>query len=125
VINELDGHTLYIICRHIGLKHIYGEAPEAVASAKTYFREQIEAVEPTFRATDHFLFGVSPSIADILLTTCLDWAVNVEIALPESVLAYRERASRRPTYGTAKRRNDPAPVPPPEALLTNIPVREI
>jgi glutathione S-transferase len=125
VINELDGHTLYVIRRHVSLKHIYGEAPEAVASAKIYFREQIEALEPTFRATDRFLFGESPSIADILLMTCLDWAVSVEIALPESVLAYRERASRRPAYGTAKYRNDPGLAPPPEALVTNIPVREI
>jgi glutathione S-transferase len=124
VINELDGHTLYVIRRHVGLKHIYGEAPEAVASAKTYFREQIEALEPTFRGTEHFLFGESPGIADILLTTCLDWAVSVEIALPDSVLAYRERASHRPAYGTAKCRNDPGLALPPEALLTNIPVRE-
>jgi glutathione S-transferase len=125
VINELDGHTLYIIRRHLGLKHIYGEAPEAVASARVYFREQIEAVEPMFRATDHFLFGESLSVADILLVTCLDWAVNVEIALPDSVLAYRERASHRPAYRTAKYRNDPGLAPPPEALVTNIPVREI
>jgi glutathione S-transferase len=125
VMNELDGHTLYIIRRHLSLKHIYGEAPEAVASARTYFREQIEAVEPTFRATDHFLFGESPSVADILLTTCLDWAANLEIALPESVLAYRERASRRPAYRTAKCRNDPGLAPPPEALLTNTAGREI
>ena len=28
VMNELDGHTLYVIRRHVGLKHIYGEAPD-------------------------------------------------------------------------------------------------
>ena len=27
-----------------GLRHIYGEAPEAVEAAKTYFREQVEAL---------------------------------------------------------------------------------
>jgi len=117
VMNELDGHTLYVIRRHVGLKHIYGEAPEAVASAKIYFREQIEALEPTFRATERYLFGDHPSIADLLLTTCLDWAFSVEIALPASVMAYRELMSRRPAYATAQLRNDPTIAPPPGALL--------
>jgi glutathione S-transferase len=119
VMNELDGHTLYVIRRHVGLKHIYGEAPEAVVSAKTYFREQIEAVEPSFRATGNYLFGDRLSIADILLATCLDWAVGVEIPLPASVMAYRELVSRRPAYGVARNRNDPTIAPPPEALLTD------
>jgi glutathione S-transferase len=124
VMNELDGHTLYVIRRHVGLKHIYGEAPEAVVSAKTYFREQIEAVEPSFRTAGHFLFCEQPSIADILLTTCLDWAASVEIPLPDSVMAYRERMSRRPAYVVAKRRNDPTVAPPPEALLSDAAARE-
>jgi glutathione S-transferase len=125
VMNELDGHTLYVIRRHVGLKHIYGEAPEAVESAKTYFRAQIEAVEPRFRATGNYLFGDHLSIADILLATCLDWAVGVEIPLPNSVMAYRERTSRRPAYGVARHRNDPTVAPPPEALLSNTAGRKI
>jgi glutathione S-transferase len=123
VMNELDGHTLYVIRRHVGLKHIYGEAPEAVASAKIYFREQIEALEPTFVATGNYLFGEHLSIADMLLATCLDWAVGVDIPLPDPVMAYRERVSRRPAYGVAEYRNDPATVPPPEALLCTAVVR--
>ena len=73
VMNELDGHTLYVIRRHVGLKHIYGEAHTAVEAAKTYFREQIEALEPSFNAISHSLFGKGFTIADILLATCLDW----------------------------------------------------
>ena len=124
VMNELDGHTLYIIRRHVGLKHIYGEAPEAVASAKIYFREQIQALEPKFGAAGSYLFGEHLSIADILLMTCLDWAVGVEIPLPESVAAYRELVSRRPAYGVAERRNDPTIAPPPEALLSDTAAKE-
>jgi glutathione S-transferase len=116
VMNELDGHTLYVIRRHVGLKHIYGEAPDAVASAKTYFREQIQALEPKFVAARHYLFGENLSIADMLLATCLDWAMGVGIPLPDPVMAYRERITRRPAYGVARYRNDPATVPPPEAL---------
>jgi glutathione S-transferase len=117
VMAELDGHTLYVIRRHVGLKHIYGEAPEAVESAKVYFREQIEALEPNFRAASAYLFGERPSVADILLTTCLDWAVAVDIPLPDSATAYRKRVTGRPAYGVARSRNDPATTPPPEALL--------
>jgi len=115
VMNELDGHTLYVIRRHLGLKHIYGEAPTAVEAARVYFRKQIEAVEPNFSATQAYLFGEQLSIADILLTTCLDWAARVDIVLPDSVTAYCERVCSRPAYREATRRNDPAIAPLPEA----------
>jgi glutathione S-transferase len=115
IMNELDGHSLYLIRRHVGLKHIYGEAPEAVESAKTYFREQIEAVEPRFEGLTACLFGERLSVADMLLTTCLEWAHAVGIAVPESVAAYRSRVAARPAYVEAKRRNDPATVPPDTA----------
>jgi glutathione S-transferase len=123
VMNELDGHTLYVIRRHVGLKHIYGEAPEAVASAKIYFREQIQALESKFPTAGNYLFGEHLSIADMLLATCLDWAVGVDIPLPDPVMAYRERVNRRPAYGVACYRNDPATVPPPEAVLCAVTTR--
>jgi glutathione S-transferase len=111
IMNELDGHALYLIRRHVGLKHIYGEAPEAVESAKTYFREQIEALEPRFEGLTAYLFGDRLAVADMLLTTCLEWAHAVGIVVPESVTAYRNRVAARPAYVEAKRRNDPAAVP--------------
>jgi glutathione S-transferase len=119
VMNELDGHTLYVIRRHVGLSHIYGEAPTAVESAKTYFREQIEALEPSFRLTQDYLFGEDFSVADILLTTCLEWARGIGIELPASVVAYFERVASRPAYREARRRNDPAIEPPTEARITS------
>jgi glutathione S-transferase len=117
VINELDGHTLYVIRRHLGLKHIYGEAPTAVDSARVYFREQLEALAGRFDGEQGYLFGGLLSVADILLTTCLDWAVGVDIVLPDAVLAYRDRVKLRPAYREAVRRNNPAIAPPPEARL--------
>lgn len=118
VMNELDGHTLYVIRRHVGLSHIYGEAPLAVESAKSYFRQQIEALEPSFKLTEAYLFGEEFSVADVLLTTCLDWARDVGIELPASVAGYLERVASRPAYREARRRNDPAFAPPLEARLT-------
>jgi glutathione S-transferase len=108
IMSELDGHTLYVIRRHVGLKHLYGEAPTAVEAAKAYFLEQVEALQPQFRGIDPYLFGDRLSVADILLTSCLDWAVAVGIALPPATLAYRERTTSRPAYSEARRRNDAA-----------------
>lgn len=115
IINELDGHALYVIRRHGGLKHIYGEAPAAVESAKIYCREQIEALAARFDATKgHYLLGEQIGVADILLTTCLDWALSAGIALPEAVHAYLDRIHRRPAFQKALRRNDPSAPPPLE-----------
>jgi len=117
IMNELDGHTLYVIRRHVGLKHIYGEAPEAVESAKVYFREQIEAVQKRFENLTAYLFGERLSVADMLLTTCLEWAHSVGIGVPHSVAAYRNRVAARPAYAEAKLRNDPATIPPDDPSL--------
>jgi glutathione S-transferase len=108
IMSELDGHTLYVIRRHVGLKHLYGEAPTAVEAAKIYFMEQLGALQDKFDATDAYLFGERLSVADILLTSCLDWAVGYDIALPAPMLAYRARVNARPAYREARLRNDPA-----------------
>jgi glutathione S-transferase len=118
IMNELDGHALYLIRRHVGLKHIYGEAPEAVESARIYFREQIEPLTPRFEELPAYLFGQRLSVADMLLTTCLEWADSAGIAVPQAVAAYRDRVAARPAYGEAKRRNDPATVPPEDARIS-------
>ena len=118
IMNELDGHALYVIRRHVGLKHIYGDAPKAVESAKIYFREQIEPLTPRFEELPVYLFGERLSIADMLLTTCLEWAESVGITVPLAVAAYCERVAARPAYIEAKRRNDPATVSPENACLS-------
>ena len=108
IMSELDGHTLYVIRRHDGLKHLYGEAPTAVDAAKIYFREQLGAMKSQFDATHAYLFGERLSVADILLTSCLDWAVGYDIDMPAPMLAYRARVTSRPAYREARLRNDPA-----------------
>ena len=69
--------------------------------AKSYFRQQIEALEPSFKLTEAYLFGEEFSVADVLLTTCLDWARDVGIELPASVAGYLERVASRPAYREA------------------------
>jgi glutathione S-transferase len=101
VMAELDAHTLYVIRRHVSLKHLYGEAPVAVEAARTYFFDQLNAMAPRVGAEGEFLFGDKVSVADILLTTCLDWAVEYEFPLPDGLHAYHERALTRPAYKSA------------------------
>ena len=75
-------------------------------------------MEPSFKLTEAYIFGEEFSVADVLLTTCLDWARDVGIELPASVAGYLERVASRPAYREARRRNDPAFAPQLEARLT-------
>ena len=105
IISELDAGSLYMVRRHLGLKHIYGEAPVAVQAAKTYFSHNLEAMAPRIGITSPYLFGTKLSTADILLMTCLEWALAEKLTLPESVMKYRERLAGRSAYQAALGRN--------------------
>ena len=105
IISELDAASLYIVRRHEGLKHVYGEAPAAVESARGYFVHNLEAMAPRIERHNPYLFGKQLSVADILLMTCIDWAVSERISLPEPLLGFRERVELRPAYQAALARN--------------------
>src|SRR5271167_4793674 len=77
IVAELDSTSLYVMRRHGAdtLGHIYGIAPEVVAKAGEYFRQQLRHVEVAFSDGRQFLMGDNFTSADILLTTCLDWAI--------------------------------------------------
>ncbi len=101
IMMELDAHALYLIRRHDGLKEIYGAAPEAVASAREYFSKYLDAMAP--RIAGPHVMGDKFSIADVLLMTCLDWALAYDIALPPAAAAYRDHVAKRPAYRRALR----------------------
>jgi glutathione S-transferase len=105
IVSELDASSLYIMRRHEGLKHIYGEAPVAVESAKKYFLHNLEAMAPRVESGGTYLLGDRLSAADILLMTCLDWAVSSEIPLSDTFSHYRRRLAQRPAYTAALKRN--------------------
>jgi glutathione S-transferase len=106
IVTELDAASLYIVRRHEGLAHIYGEAPGAVDSAKAYFSHNLEAMEPRFNAsTPPYLLGDRFSVADILLMTCLDWAALSGIVLPRKLVEYRRLIAQRPAYRAALKKN--------------------
>lgn len=105
IMSELDAGSLYVVRRHDGLKQIYGDAPTAVESAKSYFLHNIEAMASRIRGDNTYLFGDQLSAADILLMTCLDWASSGAISLPEPWLHYRRRIALRPAYQAALKKN--------------------
>ena len=105
IMSELDAGSLYVVRRHLGLKHLYGEAPVAVESARRYFLHNLEAMAPRIGVQNPYLLGDRLSTPDILLMTCLDWALVEGLALPDSVMEYRLRVARRPAYQAAMARN--------------------
>jgi glutathione S-transferase len=112
---ELDSTSLYVMRRHRAdaLGPIYGVAPEVVAKAGEYFREQLRHVEVAFADGRQFLMGDKFTSADILLTTCLDWAIAYGVGICDNAHPYLERIQARPAYQFAKAANvPPAPIVP-------------
>jgi glutathione S-transferase len=106
---ELDATGLYVMRRHGDLKHIYGEAPAALESAADYFAAQLRHAEHALQDGRPFLVGKRFSTADMLLTTCLTWAVNYRVPVTAACLSYMERITSRPAYHASVAANRPRP----------------
>ena len=104
---ELDAHSLYLVRRHRDLAQIYGEAPEAVASAFEYCEKQLNAMAPRVAAAAPYVLGAQLSVADVVLMTCVDWAILYGAKVPAPYLAYRERVAERPAFRAAMAQNFP------------------
>lgn len=112
IVAELDSTSLYVMRRHRpdALGHIYGVAPEVVAQAADYFRGQLRHVEVALADGRQFLMGERFGSADILLTTCLDWAIAYGVGICDNARPYLERIQQREAYQRAVVAN--APVAP-------------
>lgn len=100
VYGELDETALYVMRRHGDLSAIYGEAPVAVASAQSYAQRHLGVIADYLQDKTCVLeqgFG----LADIMLVSCLDWAVNYGLAVPDSLVRYRDLHRQRPAYQRA------------------------
>ena len=104
---ELDATSLYVMRRHGDLKHIYGEAPVALEGAAAYFATQLRHAEQALRDGRRFLVGDRLTTADILLITCLAWAVSYRVPVTAACQAYLERITSRPAYRAALAANQP------------------
>lgn len=115
IVTELDSTSLYVMRRHSAgaLGHIYGVAPEVTAKAAEYFREQLRHVEVALEDGRTFLMGDQFTSADILLTTCLEWAITYEVGICDNARPYLARIQQRPGYQRGKAANvPPAPGEP-------------
>jgi glutathione S-transferase len=100
IVAELDSTSLYVMRRHGAgaLGHIYGVAPDVVAKAGEYFRQQLRHVEVALADGRTYLMGDRFTSADILLTTCLDWAIAYKVGICDNAHPYLERIQQRPAY---------------------------
>jgi len=100
IVAELDSTSLYVMRRHGAgaLGHIYGVAPDVVAKAGEYFRQQLRHVEMALGDGRTYLMGNRFTSADILLTTCLDWAIAYDVGICDNAHPYLARIQQRPAY---------------------------
>jgi glutathione S-transferase len=104
ILMELDAQSLYIMRKHGDLAHIYGEAAAAMDTARAGFSKQIKLAATALQNNNHLL-GNEFSGIDILLTTCLDWAVAYKISLDPVLMEYLKTIHSRPAYQAAYAHN--------------------
>jgi glutathione S-transferase len=100
IYGEVDETSLYVMRRHYDLKEIYGEAPDVVLSCREYLKRHFKVIEKHLEKNETLLsdgFG----LADILLMSCLDWAIFYEFDLSKNITIYRENISKREAYKKA------------------------
>ncbi|MFT5097961.1 MAG: glutathione S-transferase [Candidatus Azotimanducaceae bacterium] len=104
IYGEIDESGLYVMRRHRDLAHIYGEAPEAVLSSAEYVSRHFEVLNEHL-VSNEYLMHQGFSLADLLLVTCLDWAVAYDIELPVALVTYQQNINARPALKRAKKTN--------------------
>ena len=109
LVSEIDATALYVMRRHFGLPHIYGEAPVALTAAADYFKRQMGQVERSLADERPYLMGDRFTAADILLSTCITWAINYKLDVAEQVRTYNGSMTTRPAFVAASARNAAPP----------------
>ena len=105
IYGELDETSLYVIRRHEALAAIYGEAPNAITAAKSYFQKHISVAEHRLKDRK-FLIQNKFGVADIFLTTCLVWAEGCQIELSNILKEYLSNMTERSGYKRARIKNN-------------------
>jgi glutathione S-transferase len=111
VMMELDANSLYILRRHEDLVDVYGEAPNALKTARECFMRQADAAATRLTTGGPYVLGGRFSGPDILLTTCLVSAIGRKIELPGLLHEYLARTTARDAYKRALEINRPKPAP--------------
>ncbi len=103
----MDETSLYVMRRHGDMCQVYGEAPVAIDAAATYFQKQMRTVERALEGGSYYVLGERFTVADMLLSTCITWAVHYGIPVADAVIAYNARVTARPSYARAEQTNGP------------------
>ena len=106
IMTELDALSLYVIRRHVGLRKIFGNAPNAVKAAREYFEKLMQTMVGSSNTKGFYLIGNQLSVADVLMVTCIDWALLEQLDVPEEWMQYRLRITCRPEYKIAYEYNN-------------------
>lgn len=104
IYGELDETGLYVMRRHGELAHIYGASPEVMTASKAYVEKQLQGIGHHLEGRQSVMSG-GFGLADILLMSCIDWAVFYQLSLPEELLTYRAHIAQRPAYQKAMAKN--------------------
>jgi glutathione S-transferase len=111
IMTELDAriYTLRLHCDPPnGLSGTYGAAPTAVDAARKYVDRQLHGAAGWLAGGQEYVMGERFGTTDILLVSCLDWALSYKMNLPVPLGEYRDRVASRPGYQTATASNDPS-----------------
>ncbi len=100
IYGEIDETSLYVMRRHYDLTDIYGAAPDVVAACRAYLTRHFSVIDAHL-AHHETLLETGFGLADIMLVSCLDWALFYEVALPAHIDSYRARHAERPAYKKA------------------------
>ena len=100
---ELDALGVYILRRHQlvengGLSNLYGEAPNAIKTAKEHINRMLLACDKDV-PNNNWLIGNSPSCADIMFMSCLQVIKLYKLDIKsDKINEYYERAVKRKQY---------------------------
>jgi glutathione S-transferase len=106
IFGELDETSLYVMRRHGDLASIYGASDTAVSAAASYLERHLAVIAKHLEGRQ-YLLEPGFSLPDLLLVSCLDWALFYGLALPPVVAQYRDSIATRPAYESAMRTNYP------------------
>jgi glutathione S-transferase len=67
----------------------------------------MRTVERELEANPGYILGERFTAADILLSTCITWAVRYGVPMADSVIDYNTRVTARPSYARAEHTNGP------------------
>ena len=100
---ELDALGVYILRRHQlvengGLSNLYGEAPNAIKTAKEHVNRMLLACDKDV-PNNNWLIGNSPSCADIMFMSCLQVIKLYKLDIKsDKINEYYERSVKRKQY---------------------------